>query len=53
MDKRQNMNVEYIKNVLLKFLMSDNKEFLVPVIAKILFLDQNETEQLQNSIKLK
>ncbi|CAO3617942.1 unnamed protein product [Cunninghamella echinulata] len=48
MDKRQNMNVEYIKNVLLKFLMSDNKEFLVPVLAKILFLDQNETEQLQN-----
>ncbi|CAO3625590.1 unnamed protein product [Cunninghamella blakesleeana] len=51
-DKRENMNVEYTKNVLLKFLMSENKEFLVPVIAKILFLDENETEQLLKSIKL-
>ncbi|KAI8332127.1 hypothetical protein BC941DRAFT_437593 [Chlamydoabsidia padenii] len=49
-DKRQNMSVEYIKNVLLKFLTSENKEYLVPVLAKVLFLDPAETEQLQRAV---
>ncbi|ORZ16871.1 hypothetical protein BCR42DRAFT_22181 [Absidia repens] len=49
-DKRQNMSVEYIKNVLLKFLTSENKEVLVPVLAKVLFLDPSETEQLQKAV---
>jgi hypothetical protein len=26
MEKRQDMNVEYLKNVLIKFLMSENKK---------------------------
>lgn len=25
-DKQQNMSIEYLKNVILKFLMSDNKQ---------------------------
>ncbi|KAG1171901.1 hypothetical protein G6F70_006670 [Rhizopus microsporus] len=34
-DKQQNMSIEYLKNVILKFLMSDNKQSMVPVISKL------------------
>ncbi|KAI8372898.1 uncharacterized protein BYT42DRAFT_578387 [Radiomyces spectabilis] len=47
-DKRQNMNAEYLKNVLLKFLQSDNKAFMVPVLAKLLCLDDAETAKLES-----
>ncbi|KAI8888887.1 hypothetical protein K501DRAFT_10800 [Backusella circina FSU 941] len=45
-DKRQNMNAEYLKNVLIKFLVSENKQTMVPIIAKLLCLDKTETDQL-------
>ncbi|KAL0081658.1 hypothetical protein F4703DRAFT_1956342 [Phycomyces blakesleeanus] len=49
-DKRQNMNAEYLKNVLLKFLQSENKVFMVPVLAKLLYLNQDETDELQKAV---
>ncbi|OBZ86210.1 hypothetical protein A0J61_05737 [Choanephora cucurbitarum] len=45
-EKRQDMNNEYLKNVLIKFLMSDNKQTLVPILSKLLYLDEAETNQL-------
>ncbi|KAI9311189.1 hypothetical protein BX666DRAFT_1998790 [Dichotomocladium elegans] len=50
-DRRQNLNIEYLKNVLLKFLQSENKEFMVPVLAKLLLLDPSETEELRKSVR--
>ncbi|KAI7862858.1 hypothetical protein BDF14DRAFT_1885665 [Spinellus fusiger] len=51
-DKRQNMIPEYLKNVLLKFMQTENKQPMVPVIAKLLYLDQEETEQLKKSVMM-
>ncbi|CDH61560.1 hypothetical protein BATDEDRAFT_85397 [Lichtheimia corymbifera JMRC:FSU:9682] len=49
-DRRQNLSIEYLKNVLLKFMQTENKEFMVPVLAKLLLLDANETETLRQSV---
>ncbi|OZJ05759.1 hypothetical protein BZG36_01269 [Bifiguratus adelaidae] len=35
-DKRQNLNMEYLKNVILKFLGAEHREPLVPVLSKLL-----------------
>ncbi|ORX62782.1 hypothetical protein DM01DRAFT_316247 [Hesseltinella vesiculosa] len=48
-DKRHNMSNEYLKNVMLKFLTAENKQALLPVLAKVLFLDAQETKQLQKA----
>ncbi|KAI8056345.1 hypothetical protein BDF21DRAFT_430611 [Thamnidium elegans] len=48
-EKRQDMNVEYLKNVLIKFLMSENKQAMVPIIAKLLCLDKTETNTMMES----
>ncbi|KAI9365642.1 hypothetical protein BD770DRAFT_376956 [Pilaira anomala] len=48
-EKRQDMNVEYLKNVLIKFLMSENKQAMVPIIAKLLCLDKTETNKMMES----
>ncbi|KAI8373319.1 hypothetical protein BD560DRAFT_394607 [Blakeslea trispora] len=45
-EKRQDMNNEYLKNVLIKFLISDNKQTMVPILSKLLYLDEAETNQL-------
>ncbi|KAI7893005.1 uncharacterized protein EV154DRAFT_163793 [Mucor mucedo] len=45
-EKRQDVNVEYLKNVLVKFLMSGNKQAMVPILAKLLCLDTAETNTL-------
>ncbi|KAI8137772.1 hypothetical protein BJV82DRAFT_674402 [Fennellomyces sp. T-0311] len=49
-DRRQNLSIEYLKNVLLKFLQAENKEFMVPVLAKLLSLSPDETEELRKSV---
>ncbi|KAG1322028.1 hypothetical protein G6F62_010478 [Rhizopus arrhizus] len=51
-DKKQNMNTEYLKNVLLKFLISENKQTMVPIISKLLSLDEAETISLRESCNL-
>ncbi|CAO3657048.1 unnamed protein product [Mucor hiemalis] len=48
-EKRQDMNVEYLKNVLIKFLMSENKQAMVPILAKLLCLDTSETNSIMES----
>ncbi|KAI8639197.1 hypothetical protein BD408DRAFT_274804 [Parasitella parasitica] len=48
-EKRQDMNVEYLKNVLVKFLMSENKQAMVPILAKLLCLDETETNSLMEN----
>ncbi|KAL1935244.1 hypothetical protein VTP01DRAFT_4384 [Rhizomucor pusillus] len=48
-DRRQNLNVEYLKNVFLKFCQAENKEYMIPVLAKLLSLDDAETEELRKS----
>ncbi|KAK4509864.1 uncharacterized protein ATC70_007168 [Mucor velutinosus] len=48
-EKRQDMNVEYLKNVLVKFLMSENKQTMVPILAKLLCLDETETNSLMEN----
>ncbi|KAI8074124.1 hypothetical protein BC940DRAFT_80653 [Gongronella butleri] len=50
-DKRQNMSNEYIKNVTLKFLVAENKQALLPILAKVLFLDSQETELLRKAFQ--
>ncbi|KAI7860606.1 hypothetical protein BDC45DRAFT_494823 [Circinella umbellata] len=49
-DRRQNLSIEYLKNVLLKFLQSENKEFMVPVLGKLLSLSPDETDELRKSV---
>ncbi|KAI8087755.1 uncharacterized protein B0P05DRAFT_584972 [Gilbertella persicaria] len=48
-EKRQDMNNEYLKNVLIKFLLSDNKPAMVPILAKLLCLDETETSNLMSN----
>jgi len=46
-EKRTTVNMEYLKNVVLRFLESNEKEKLVPVITNLLQLDSKEIERLQ------
>ncbi|KAI7901543.1 uncharacterized protein BX663DRAFT_111458 [Cokeromyces recurvatus] len=48
-DKRQNMNVEYLKNVLISFLTSNNKQAMVPILSKLLCLDETETNAIMKN----
>ncbi|KAF0548404.1 grip and coiled-coil domain-containing protein 2 [Gigaspora margarita] len=50
-EKRQNLNVEYLKNVVLKFFESNHvdREPLVPVISTILQLSPEETMSLKEN----
>ncbi|KAJ1343113.1 hypothetical protein BSLG_002139 [Batrachochytrium salamandrivorans] len=50
MDKRQDLNVEYLKNVVLSFIESDTKEPLVPIIAQILHLSPDEAQRIQKKV---
>ncbi|EGF84166.1 hypothetical protein BATDEDRAFT_85397 [Batrachochytrium dendrobatidis JAM81] len=50
MDKRQDLNVEYLKNVVLSFIESDTKEPLVPIIAQILHLSPEEAQRIQKKV---
>ncbi|KAH8555511.1 hypothetical protein BGW37DRAFT_477490 [Umbelopsis sp. PMI_123] len=46
-DRRQNLNIEYLKNVFFKYLKSENKQAMVPILSKLLSLDEKETLELQ------
>jgi len=46
-EKRTTVNMEYLKNVVLSFLESNEKDKLVPVITNLLQLDSKEIERLQ------
>jgi len=46
-EKRTTVNMEYLKNVVLSFLESNDKGKLVPVITNLLQLDSKEIERLQ------
>jgi hypothetical protein len=46
-EKRTTVNMEYLKNVVLSFLESNEKGKLVPVITNLLQLDNKEIERLQ------
>ncbi|KAG2187604.1 hypothetical protein INT44_005293 [Umbelopsis vinacea] len=46
-DRRQNLNIEYLKNVFFKYLKSENKQTMVPILSKLLSLDDKETQELQ------
>ncbi|CAG8768223.1 29225_t:CDS:2, partial [Racocetra persica] len=51
LEKRQNLNVEYLKNVVLKFFETNpmDREPLVPVISTILQLSPEETTSLKEN----
>ncbi|KAJ3417302.1 hypothetical protein HDV05_005758 [Chytridiales sp. JEL 0842] len=49
-DKMQNLNMEYLKNIVFSFLETAAKEPLVPVIAKLLELSPDEVKRLRNTI---
>ncbi|KAI8925536.1 hypothetical protein BC831DRAFT_435885 [Entophlyctis helioformis] len=46
MDRRQDLNVEYLKNVVLSFVESDVREPLVPILAQILHLSPEEAARV-------
>lgn len=50
MEKRQYMNTEYLKNIIMKFASAPGMS-LVPVLAEILQLDYNEITQLKQNIQ--
>jgi len=52
-EKRQNLSIEYLKNVILKFLQSGDKERepLVPVLTKLLYLSPTESDNLKKAVK--
>lgn len=49
MDKRQHTNMEYLKNIVIKFAAAPGQS-LVPVLQQVLHLDTNETKQLRDAI---
>ena len=54
LSKPKNVNIDYLRNVLVKFLilseyLSDEQVVLVPVIGSILNLTQNEKDMIDNS----
>ncbi|KAJ3109257.1 hypothetical protein HDU97_007751 [Phlyctochytrium planicorne] len=48
-EKLKDLNVEYLKNIVLSFLETELKEPLVPVLAKILELSPDEVERLKKA----
>ncbi|KAL2919770.1 hypothetical protein HK105_200687 [Polyrhizophydium stewartii] len=50
MEKRQDLSVEYLKNVVLSFIESDVKEPLVPIIAQILHLSPDEAQRVRKKV---
>ncbi|KAG9299887.1 hypothetical protein G9A89_005416 [Geosiphon pyriformis] len=52
LEKRQDLNVEYLKNVVLRFLETtpEDREPLIPVISAILQLSPEETKNLRNNV---
>ena len=52
-EKRQDMNVEYLKNIVLTFLEAETvekKEPLLAVVSQVLQLDSQEIERLRRSL---
>jgi GRIP domain len=49
-DKRQYVNLEYAKNIVLSFLESNTKTQLVPVVAQVLALSREETERVRLAV---
>lgn len=45
LEKRQNLNIEYLKNIVLSYLESDVKEPLIPVVTQVLQLSPEETDR--------
>jgi hypothetical protein len=50
MELRQNLNIEYLKNVILSFFGAGSKEQLLPVLTKVLELSPEEERQLKKAI---
>ncbi len=47
--KTANLNHEYLKNVVIRFLETSNREPLVPVLAQILHLTDDELTRIKNA----
>ena len=47
---RQNLNVEYLKNVVLSFFEAEERDPLIPVITQILHLSPVEAEKLRQQV---
>jgi len=49
-EKRKDLNIEYLKNIVLKFYESDEKEPLIPVMASVLHLSPEEIQRLKKAL---
>jgi archaellum component FlaC len=51
MDKRANMNVEYLKNIIISFFeKQESKDRMVQVLSQVLNLNEQEVERLRHGI---
>jgi len=48
--KRENANIEYLKNVLVKFLLTDEHEALLPVLSTVLQFSPEETTKIREKL---
>ena len=46
---RQTLNVEYLKNIVLSFVEAGSKDQLIPVLARVLQLTQDEEQRLKKA----
>jgi hypothetical protein len=51
-DKRADQNLEYLKNIVLSFVESDNKLLLIPVFSQVLQLSPDEVNRLKKKLTL-
>ena len=49
MQLRQNLNIEYLKNIVLSFLEASQREALIPVLVQVLQLAPEEEMRLRKA----
>jgi hypothetical protein len=49
MERRKNLNIEYLKNIILSFFESSTREKLIPVMVQVLQLSPDEEQRLRTA----
>jgi hypothetical protein len=49
MERRKNLNIEYLKNIILSYFESSTREKLIPVMVQVLQLSPDEEQRLKTA----
>jgi hypothetical protein len=50
MRRRENLNIEYLKNIVISFFEGRSKDKLIPVLAQVLQLTPEEQNRLKKAV---